>query len=161
MRTLMTFDGDASPWETVNDDVMGGLSRGSSLVEDGKLQFAGTLSLRNNGGFSWVRTHRHFDLSGMTNVVLRVLGDGRRYQLRLATDAQVRGIAVSYAAEFVAPAGQWTVVRVGLYAVQPGVRGTVLDGPPLDRANVRQIGLLIADGREGPFALGVDWIGVE
>ena len=164
MRTLMNFDGDPSEprWQAVNDNVMGGRSTGDSLIEGGQLQFSGTLSLENNGGFSWVRTEDHaVDLSNETDVVLRVRGDGRRYQLRLGTDARVRGIAVSYGAEFTAPAGQWAVVRVSLDALQPSVRGTVLDGPPLDRAKVRQIGLLIADKRAGPFALAVDWIGVE
>lgn len=32
---------------------------------------------------------------------------------------------------------------------------------PLDSSRIRKIGLLIADKREGAFALDVDWIGLE
>ncbi len=44
-------------WQVVNDGVMGGLSRGSVKVTEGHtLLFAGETSLRNNGGFSSIRT---------------------------------------------------------------------------------------------------------
>ncbi len=160
----MTFSGaaDEPAWTAVNDGVMGGLSRGGPVIADGHLRFSGTLSLENNGGFSSVRTTgRTFDLSGTTEMVLRVQGDGRTYQLRLATDARVRNSAVSYGAEFSTAAGQWTEVRIPFATLVPTYRGTRLDGPPLKLANVEEIGLLIGDSREGPFVLLVDWIKVE
>jgi NADH dehydrogenase [ubiquinone] 1 alpha subcomplex assembly factor 1 len=58
-------------------------------------------------------------------------------------------------------AEQWIEVRVPLDSLMPTVRGTRLDGPPFDSARVSEIGLLIADKREGPFALDVDWIGLD
>ena len=124
--------------------------------------FRGALSLANNGGFASVRSvGRHFDLSGATAVVLRVLGDGRRYQLRLATDARHRGIAVSFGAGFDTIAGQWIEVRVPLDGLQASVRGSLLEGQTMDPARVREIGLLVADKREGAFALSVDWIALD
>jgi len=164
VRTLVNFDNSAGEpgWVAVNDGVMGGRSRGGPKVADGQLQFTGEISLANNGGFSSVRSRgRDFDLSGAKAVVLRVCGDGRRYQLRLATDARYRGIAVSFGAEFDTQAGQWTEVRLPLSGLKATVRGSELQGPPMDAARVREIGLLIADKREGAFALAVDWIGVE
>lgn len=164
MRTVMEFDGAPSEprWVTVNDGVMGGRSRGALTVEDGTLNFSGTLSLENNGGFSSIRTVDYaVDLSDVTAVVLRVRGDGRRYQLRLASDARFRGFDVAYRADFLAPAGEWTEVRLNLDSLQPSVRGTLLNGPPLDPARVRQIGVLLGDKQPGPFALAIDWIGVE
>jgi NADH dehydrogenase [ubiquinone] 1 alpha subcomplex assembly factor 1 len=164
MRPLMQFDGSPTEprWVAVNDGVMGGLSQGGPEVRDGHLRFRGALSLANNGGFSSVRTvGQAFDLSGATAVVLRVRGDGRPYQLRLATSARFRGIAVSYGGEFTTQAGQWTEVRVPLDVLVPTVRGFRLDGPPFDPADVREIGLLIADKREGAFALDVDWMALE
>lgn len=149
MRMLMQFDSQPSEprWIAVNDGV---------------LEFTGTLSLANNGGFSSVRSvGRDFDLSDASAVVLRVRGDGRRYQLRLATDARYRGLTVTYGASFDTTAGKWMEVRVPLASLEPSVRGTRLQGPPLDPAHVREIGLLIADKREGAFALVVDWIAVE
>lgn len=164
MRTLITFDGGpAEPrWVAVNDGVMGGRSRGGPALADGQLQFRGELSLANNGGFSSVRTLGvEYDFGGASAVVLRVRGDGRPYQLRLATTARFRGMAVSYAGEFATVAGQWIEVCVPLDSLVPTVRGFRLDGPPLEPSRVREIGLLIADGREGVFALDVDWIGLD
>lgn len=164
LRTLMNFDNTPQEprWIAVNDGVMGGRSRGGPTVAAGLLEFTGHLSLENNGGFASVRSvGRDFDLSRATAIVLRVRGDGRRYQLRLATDARHRGIAVSYGAGFDTTAGEWAEVRVALASLQPTVRGSLVQGPPLDPSQVREIGLMIADKREGAFALSVDWIGVD
>ncbi len=164
MRMLMNFE--TSPqqprWVAVNDGVMGGRSSGGATVVDGKMEFSGELSLANNGGFSSVRSvGSDFDLGDATAVVLRVRGDGRRYQLRLATDARYRGVPVSYGGGFDTTAGEWIQVRVPLASLEPTVRGRSLQAPPLDASQVREIGLLIADKREGRFALSVDWIAVE
>ena len=164
MQTLFDFEpgGDGPRWVAVNDGVMGGRSRGGPEIAAGKLRFAGVLSLENNGGFSSVRTvGRDFDLSGVEAVVLRVRGDGRSYQLRLATDARFRGITVSYGAAFATTAGEWTDVRVPLSALRPSAHGFALLGPPLAPAQVREFGLLIGDKREGAFELEVDWIALE
>ncbi len=164
MRTIVNFDNDTEEprWIAVNDDVMGGRSSGSPTVENGELEFSGELSLANNGGFASVRSvGRDFDLSDASVVILWVRGDGRRYQLRLATNASYRGISISYGAEFDTTAGEWTDARVPLASLKPTVRGSRLQGPPLDASQVREIGLLIADKREGTFLLAVDWIGVE
>ena len=164
MRTLIAFDTNLREprWVAINDGVMGGRSSGGPTIASGQLQFIGDLSLANNGGFSSVRTvDSAYDLSDATAVVLRVRGDGRRYQLRLATDARYRGNAVSFGAEFATTAGEWTEVRVPLASLQATVRGSPLQGLPMDASQVREIGLLIADKREGAFALAVDWIAVE
>ena len=164
MTPLLSFEArvDEPRWVAGNDGVMGGRSRGGPQVEEGVLTFSGVLSLENNGGFSSVRTvGRDFDFSDATAVVLRVRGDGRSYQLRLATDARFRGITVSYGGEFATEAGQWTEVRVPPADLRPSAHGFALQGPPLDAARVRELGLLIGDKREGPFRLEVDWIGLE
>jgi monofunctional biosynthetic peptidoglycan transglycosylase len=164
MKTLMRFDGapEEPRWVAVNDGVMGGRSSGGPAVAAGQLRFTGVLSLENNGGFSSVRTvGRDFDLTGAKNVVLRVRGDGRRYQLRLATDARFRGITVSYGGEFATQAGRWTEVRVPLSGLRASAHGFALLGPPFEPSQVREIGLLLGDKREGPFALTVDWIALE
>jgi hypothetical protein len=50
---------------------------------------------------------------------------------------------------------------VPLAALVPMFRGQTLSGPPLDRARVEEIGLSLADGNPGAFALEVDWIRAE
>ena len=82
---LTLFSPQEPRWVAVNDGVMGGRSTGGPTLPDGTLKFRGDLSLANNGGFASVRSvGRSFDLSSATAVVLRVKGDGRSYQLRLA-----------------------------------------------------------------------------
>lgn len=43
----------------------------------------------------------------------------------------------------------------------PTVRRNTLSGPPPDRSQVREIGLLISHRCEGAFTLSLDWIAVE
>ncbi len=163
MRTLMTFDEGAEEptWDAVNDGVMGGLSKGGPEVEDGELHFTGTLSLENNGGFSSVRVEEDYDLQGAEAMVLRVKGDGRTYNLRISTDARHRGSRIAYQAEFETEKGEWTEVRVPFEKLTPSHHGNDLDGPPLDLSDVKEVGILISDGKAGPFELKVDWMKVE
>ncbi len=149
-------------WVAVNDGVMGGLSKGGPEVKDGSLRFTGTLSLENNGGFSSIRTlDQKYDFSGKTAVVIRLKGDGRTYQLRVATDARYRGSAVSYGAEFATENGRWIEVKVPLESLLPTWRGLQLKGPDFDSSKVEELGFLIGDKKSGEFEIEVDWIAVE
>lgn len=159
--TLFEFSAgsDEPAWFSVNDGVMGGVSRGGAKRIDGSLHFRGVLSLENNGGFSSVRSGGPTrDLSGVKAIVLRVRGDGRTYRLQLATNAEFRRSRISYQAEFATRNGEWTEVTVPLAGLVPQFRGQRLTGPPLDRSRIEEIGLSLADGNPGAFALEVDWI---
>lgn len=150
---------DEPAWFSVNDGVMGGVSRGGATLIDGSLHFRGVLSLENNGGFSSIRSGGPTrDLSGAQTVVLRVRGDGRTYRLQLATNAEFRRSRISYQAEFATKNGEWREVSVPLANLVPQFRGQRLSGPPLDRSQIEEIGLSLADGNPGAFALEVDWI---
>ena len=141
---------------------MGGVSKGGAVVRNGLLEFTGSLSLENNGGFAQVRIRQlGYDLSGKKKVKLRVMGDGRTYQLRLATDARHRGSRIAYSVEFPTTADTWTEVEVLLANLKPSHHGEALDGPPADLAQVEEMSFLIGDKREGPFSLKVDWMKVE
>ena len=69
----------AQKWQAVNDGVMGGVSDGRfRITEDKTLEFFGTLSLENNGGFASVRTKpADLDIKAGDTIVVRVKGDGR------------------------------------------------------------------------------------
>lgn len=147
-------------WRIVDDGVMGGLSQGKREIgKDGILRFFGTLSLKNNGGFSSLRTGSvKLDLSGAEGVMLRVKGDGRTYQVRLSTDAEYRGREMSFQAGFPTEKGEWTVVKVPFGRFVGSWRGMDLPDKTLDPSKIRRLGLLLADKKEGPFELRVDWI---
>jgi len=63
--------------------------------------FSGLLSLQSNEGFLTFRSgDLKLDLSNNLGLLLRVKGDGRTCQARLAIDAVFRGMGVSFAVEF-------------------------------------------------------------
>lgn len=160
----LKFDGDAAEpaWSPENDNVMGGISKGEAVVGDGVLLFRGSLSLENDGGFAQVRMQNlGYDLSGKKGIKLRVMGDGRTYQLRLATDARHRGSRIAYSVEFPTKAGEWTEAEVLFADLKPSHHGDALDGPPVNLAQVEEMSFLIGDKREGPFSLKVDWMKAE
>jgi NADH dehydrogenase [ubiquinone] 1 alpha subcomplex assembly factor 1 len=147
-------------WRIIDDGVMGGLSQGKREIgKDGILRFFGTLSLENNGGFSSLRTGDvKLDLSGADGVILRVKGDGRTYQLRFSTDADYRGREISFQAGFPTPKGEWIEVKVPFDRFTGTWRGMELPNKVFDPAKIRRIGLQLADKKQGPFELRVDWI---
>lgn len=146
-------------WRPVNDGVMGGLSKGDCKTENGVLVFEGTLSLKNNGGFSSVRTlGASYDFADSEGLAMRVKGDGRIYQLRVATDARHRGSLVSYQKKFETKANEWIEVKVPFEELKPGWRGRMLSGHVFDPSKVSQLGVLIGDKKSGDFRLEVDWV---
>jgi monofunctional biosynthetic peptidoglycan transglycosylase len=147
-------------WRVVDDGVMGGLSQGNREIgDDGILRFFGTLSLENNGGFSSLRAGNiKMDLSGGEGLVLRVKGDGRTYQLRLGTEARYLGREMSFQAGFPTTKGEWNEVKVPFNRFLGSWRGKELPEIVFDPSKVRLIGLQLADKKQGPFELRVDWI---
>jgi monofunctional biosynthetic peptidoglycan transglycosylase len=131
-------------WLAINDDVMGGKSRGGILRTDEGFRFEGDLSLANNGGFSSVRRALQAAPVGAERVYLYIKGDKRRYQLRLRHDDRRDGI--SWAADF-DTSGEWQAIELDLSSFKPVFRGRA--------DSISQIGLLIADKRSGPFRLDV------
>ncbi|MGW8266326.1 MAG: CIA30 family protein [Longimicrobiales bacterium] len=160
MRTLIQFtEPDEVRWSVVNDGVMGGRSRSEiALADEGTALFSGTVSLENNGGFASVRARfPSMDLSGFRGVLLRVRGDGRRYQLRLRTDGSFDGLA--YRAEFETREGEWMEIFLPFDDFEPSFRGSVpRRAAPLDIGGIRQIGFLIGDKRAGLFNLQIAWV---
>ncbi len=140
-------------WYVVNDNVMGGRSEGDFSIREGELHFAGRTNT-NGGGFSSIRTNRvELDLAKYDGIRLRVKGDGRRYTWRLSTDARWRGREIGYWADFDTDEGAWRTVDIPFSRFIPRYRGTRLDGPELDPAQITGMGLMIYDKLDGPFEL--------
>ncbi|MFO7694124.1 MAG: CIA30 family protein [Vicinamibacterales bacterium] len=151
----------AAAWQTVNDGVMGGVSDGQfRITERQTLEFYGTLSLENNGGFASVRSRpRPLGLQTGDTLVARVRGDGREYQLNLYTSG--RTTAFSYRAPVKTRSGEWIEVAVPLERFEATSFGQVLRGVgPVDPGSVTSVGFLLAEKAPGPFALEVSWINV-
>jgi len=163
--TEMLFDFEESnasqQWQTVNDGVMGGVSVGRFRVTDaGLMEFFGTLSLENNGGFTSVRSKpQSLGLSANASLVVRVRGDGRQYTMNLYVPTN--RVAFSYRAEFDTKKGEWMEVALpvkSFEAISFGRR--VADAGPVDASKVNSVGILLSDKKPGPFKLQVAWIKV-
>ena len=149
-------------WQTVNDGVMGGRSDGRFRVaENGTMEFYGTLSLENNGGFASVRSQaRRLGLQEGESLVTRVRGDGRRYTLNLYVPT--RRMAFSYRVEFQSKKDEWIELRVPLKDFAATSFGRVVNNAgPVNPQKVSSIGFLLGDKKAGPFKLEVDWIKAE
>ena len=160
-RSITEFDGkDGMNWRVVDDGVMGGLSQGKlTPVDAGTMKFSGTLSLENNGGFSSFRSGDvKLDLGSEAGLVLRVKGDGRTYQARLATDALFQGREISFSAGFATRKGEWIEVKVPFADFKASFRGLDLPNERLDLSKVRRVSILLGDKKQGPFELEIDSI---
>jgi len=146
-------------WANVDDVVMGGVSDSAMRVNpEGGATFSGNLSLENSGGFASARTvlaRRNY--SGYDGFRIRAKGDGKRYSFRARNDDRFDGIA--YRFDFDTSPGEWREIELPFAGFTPTFRGRTLDDvPPLDSANIAQIGLLISNRQSGAFRLEVEWI---
>jgi monofunctional biosynthetic peptidoglycan transglycosylase len=144
----------ASLWQVVNDDVMGG--RSVSRVQAsprGSILFSGEVSLANRGGFASMRTiPRALGLRPNDVLLAKVRGDGRSYLLNLYT----RGapIGFSHRAPFETLSGEWLEVRVPLGRfVATSFGAPVARAAPVQPGDVDSVGIMVCDGRAGPFSL--------
>ncbi|NBW85397.1 MAG: CIA30 family protein [Planctomycetia bacterium] len=148
-------------WQAVNDGVMGGVSEGRFRVTEQKtLEFFGTLSLENNGGFASVRTKpTNLDIKAGDTLVVRVKGDGRQYVLNIYTKS--RRMAFSYRAPLPTTAGEWMEVRVPLEDFIPTAFGRRVQGMgPVEPNEINGLGFMLSDKKPGKFQMQVEWVKV-
>lgn len=176
--TDFTEQGVASQWITVNDDVMGGRSRGGPRFTGRTLVFSGSTNT-DGGGFSSIRTKPNdWSFENAAGIWLRFRADGREYQADLRPRSKRTTRSISYRAKFVTgkrpsaqtpissqgatkPNEEWQVVRIPFEAFEPQWRGRSVRGAgPIDPAEIATIGIFISDGRDGAFRLEVDAIGL-
>jgi NADH dehydrogenase [ubiquinone] 1 alpha subcomplex assembly factor 1 len=149
-------------WQTVNDGVMGGRSDGRFKVgQDSTMEFYGTLSLKNNGGFASLRSRGgELDLREGDVLVARVRGDGRRYNMNLYVPR--RRVAFSYRATLQTKKNEWIEVRLPLEDFVATSFGRVVrKAGAVDAQQISAVGFILADKKAGPFKLEVDWIKAE
>ena len=163
-RVLFQFQNAESSkeWQAVNDGVMGGVSDGRfKMTPDNTMDFHGTLSLENNGGFASVRSRaKKLDLKAGDVVVAKIRGDGREYSLNLYLTRPL--VAFSYRATVPTKKDEWLEVRVPLEKFEATSFGRVLRNAGAVNPNeVNGIGFMLSDKKAGPFKLEIDSIRVE
>ena len=149
-------------WRMVNDNVMGGKSKGDVRFAGGVMTFFGAINT-NGGGFSSVRLPiERGTLAGAKRIVMRLRPDARVPYRLLVIDGAGRPRQILHQRElsFDGAAGEWQTVTVDLGAMQPTFHGEPVAAAPLDPAAAVQIGFILNDTGDGPFELQVDWIDV-
>ena len=152
---LIAFEKDSPDvgWYVQNDNVMGGKSEGGFDITVSELVFSGNTNT-NGGGFSSIRSQPlELDLSDYAGIRLTLKADGRRYTWSLQTDARWRGRRVNYWADFDTVPGEVNVIDVPFERFLPQFRGFKLDGPKLDRSQIKEFALYQYDKTDGPFEL--------
>lgn len=146
-------------WRPVNDGVMGGLSSGGPKFENDHMIFSGIINT-NGGGFSSVRAPvQQGDLKTAGGLRLKVKSDGRAYKITFRTDARYGWRQISFQAPLpVTLNGEWAEVSVSFDDLRASVFGRPIRGAEFNKNKVEEIGIILADGRDGPFSLTVDWI---
>ncbi len=146
-------------WRIVNDGVMGGLSTSEIVYTDGNTAiFRGIVSLENNGGFASTRTiPRSYELDGHDGILIRVKGDGKKYQFRVRTNDRFDGISYRY--QFTTELNTWMIIDIPFHECVPVFRGRILgDVEAILPEEIQQLGFLISNKQAGKFQLEIDWI---
>ena len=142
-------------WVVVNDNVMGGRSKGGFNFKNDKLIFSGSTNT-NGGGFSSIRTTPiDFHFKDKTGLHILYKGDGRTYKLGV----RMEGKSVSYRTNFTTGKG-WQEARIPFDDMDVSWRGRPLSKAehPLLKSKIRNIEFMIYDKKDGPFNLKVNWI---
>ncbi len=150
---------DLSNWRVVDDGVMGGRSAGEFVLsEQGHGVFKGFVSLDNNGGFSSVR-HRFVtkDVGAYEKVIIRLKGDGKKYQFRIKTNKQ-DDYSYIYRME---TSGDWETIEIPFYQMYPAFRGRTLEMPNYPGEQMEEIAFLIGNKKEEQFRLQIDHIKIR
>ena len=163
LGTEVLFDfekgSDLSSWRIVDDVVMGGRSSGKfSLNDAGHSQFEGKVSLENNGGFSSVRYRPEtIEVKKFSKVLLRIKGDGKRYQFRIKSNISNYYSYIHY----FETSGEWETVELPFAEFYPTYRGRNLDMPNYDGQFIDEISVLIANSKPQSFQLALDHISLK
>ena len=147
---------DLRDWRVVDDVVMGGVSSGNfDLTEEGHGLFYGKVSTENYGGFSSIRHRASIkDVDKYSHLVLKVKGDGKKYQIRIKAS---RFHYHSYIQYFQTDQS-WQTIRIPLKDMYPTFRGRELNMENYNASTIKEIAFLIGNKRNENFQLLIDKI---
>lgn len=141
-------------WSIEDDVVMGGRSDGSFRVdESGYGVFEGDVSLENNGGFSSViNRHERISVNENSKFILRVKGDGKRYQFRIKRSQRDYQSYVTY----FDTNGKWQDIEIAVSELYPNYRGNRLNGPNFNHDYFEVTRFFIGNKEPQSFRLLID-----
>jgi hypothetical protein len=155
-------------WQIVNDGVMGGRSTAEAEVVDSVLSMTGEI-VTAGGGFSSIRLALDEPLGDATELIVRLRTDGRTYELTVSDAAPGRDRRVSHQGPIGAVGVQneadpswddepWEDVAVDLTDLSATLFGRAVDVVPFQPDSAVEVGIILADGTDGPFRFQLDRI---
>lgn len=157
MKSFVIFDSkkkcNPDNWKIINDAVMGGKSSGLFSVTENRICiFRGNVSLENNGGFSLLRYRfRKTIIRNYSKIILRVKGDGKRYQFRIRSNASDEHVYVA----FFETSSKWEDIEISLAEMYPTFRGNILEQPNYPKEILEEIAFLIGNKKAENFKLEI------
>lgn len=155
-RTLFQFSqkADLRGWKVENDSAAGGHSTSRLFInEAGNAIFTGDLSGENKEDVPSAQyTFSPIRVSDGKAIVLGLKGDGKRYQLRVAS-----GPKTAYVSDF-ETSGEWQTIEIPFASLRAIPCGEEPDLPCFPGKTMSGIHLLAANGTTGSFQLEIDRI---
>jgi hypothetical protein len=90
-------------------------------------------------------------------VIIRLKGDGNRYQFRAKTSSYDRHSYIQY----FETNGEWQEIEIALNEMYPTFRGMKLRMPNFPGEEVSEIAFLIGNKKEQEFQLTIDYIQLQ
>jgi hypothetical protein len=155
-----TENGNTKDWFTLTDNVMGGVSTSKIVANAKSLEFSGSISFQNNGGFASLRSpFGKYDLSGYTDVSIRFKSSAQKFALTLENSRN--WWEPNYKYQFQSEqSSDWKTVTFKLMDIHEEIigrkTGNVIDKSILK--DVCRIGIITNDKKEGPFSIEIDYI---
>jgi uncharacterized protein YbjT (DUF2867 family) len=154
--TFENADDVRATWGSLDDVVMGGVSRSNVEVHNGDMVFSGMLSVSNSGGFASTRSvdfSSPIDLSAFDGVTFRVKGDGKRYKFIIRCDGKWDGL--SYCHSFDTVANEWTDIKIPFRDFEPAYRARRMpNSAPLNSRHITALQIMLSkfeyDGELNP-----------
>lgn len=146
-------------WYITNDDVMGGISNSSMIIdEENKMIFSGEVSLDNNGGFAMTRLPITINLErDETKLTVKLKGDGKKYQFRVKSENNqgfwyVQSFQTSRNTE---------EVELLLNEFHASFRGSKLNVDNFSAKKITEIAILIGNKQNETFKLEIEKIAIK
>ncbi|MEM6347356.1 MAG: CIA30 family protein [Bacteroidota bacterium] len=153
---------DGTDWQTLNDGVMGGLSKGQIDLSPNALKFFGEVSLDNYGGFTSVKSpFGQYDLSDAKKLTIRYKTEGQRISISLEnSDAFYKPY---YKLLLPDTKGKWVVTEANISDFKEYNLGQETAIPISDDflKGVRRIGFITSEKRAGRFVVEIDYLKFE
>jgi hypothetical protein len=157
--TDFTNDSNLSDWYIVNDVVMGGRSdSGIFLNGENCAVFKGNVSLENNGGFAMVKhIFEPIDIENRTKIVMKIKGDGKRYQFRIKSKTSQYHSHINY----FSTNGEWQIIEMPFSNFYASFRGRKLNYPNFNADQLSEVAFLIGNKKAEDFQLKIKWIALK